>query len=245
MTLPVGPSLVGGIRRAANRNGALLALAYVIVGGLWQVLFYSAIATSISRSGVSTQAASLPAVDLPLTVAAGGAIVSLFALQYLTVVSIRTFVGGHSRSIPTEYYTRNIGFVLVNTLVGSVVFGLVIALGSILFLVPGIIAYVAFVFVLVYIAAEDENVVSAFRSSWNLTRGHWLRLFLILAVVFVGLSVVPGIIAAVTQLVVGAVAGFELGTLVSGVIVLPFSLLVLGILAEAFTQLRTEQARTY
>jgi hypothetical protein len=95
-------------------------------------------------------------------------------------------------------------------------------------LIPGIIAYVSFVTVLVYVAAEDENVVAAFRSSWSLTHGHWLRLFLLLLVVTVGMSVVPSVIAALTQLVVGAVSGFEFGTLISEVVVLPFSLLVLG-----------------
>lgn len=243
MALSVGSSLTGGFRRVANRNGMLLAFGYVLVGGVWQVLLYSAITAWIPQPDPASQTTSLPTVDIPLTVSAAGAVVSLLTLQYLTIVSIRTFVGGHSRSIPAAYYTRNIGFVLVNAVLGGLVYSLIILIGSILLVVPGIIAYVAFVFVLVYVAAEDENVIAAFRSSWNLTRGHWLRLFLLLLVVTVGLSIVPSVIAALTQLVVGAVSGFEFGTLISGVVVLPFSLLVLGILAEAFTQLREAQSR--
>jgi hypothetical protein len=240
MTFRVGSSLVGGIRRTANRNGLVLALAYVAVGTVWQVLFYSAIVSQVPRS--ATRNTPLPTVPLPTAVAALGAVVSLLLLQYLTVVSIRTFVGGHSRLIPAEYYTRNIGFVLVNAVVGSIALGIVVLVGFALLVVPGIVAYVAFLFVLVYITAEDRNVVSAFRDSWRLTRGHWLRLFLLLLAVLVGLVILPGVLSTLTQVVVSAVLGVELGTLLSGVIVLPFSLVVLGILAEAFTQLRDDPA---
>jgi hypothetical protein len=44
-----------------------------------------------------------------------------------------------------------------------------------------------------------------------------------------------------TSLVVGAIAGEGIGILLSGVVGLPFSLLILAILAEAFTQLRESQ----
>ena len=243
MSFSVSSSLTGGIRRATNRNGLLLALAYMIIGGAWQVLFYSAVSTWIPQPGpeATSQTMPLPTIDVPLAISAVGAIALLLALQYMTIVAIRTFVGGYSHSIPTEYYTRNIGFVLVNAIVGSLVFGIAIFLGSLLLVIPGIIAYVAFVFVLLYIAAEDENFISAFSSSWSLTRGHWLRLFALLAVVTITLSIVQFVSATLLQLGITAVSGAGLGTLVSGVVSIPFTLLVLGILAEAFTQLREDR----
>ena len=244
MSLQIRTSLTGGIGRCVNRNGLLLALAYVFVGAAWQVLLYSAVVTAIEQSAAPSGASALPTVGLPLAASAGGAVVSLVLLQYLTIVTIRTFVGGHTRSIPTELYTRNIPYVLVNSIVGSLALGLVIFLGSILFVVPGIIAYVAFVFTLLYIAAEDQSLIAAFRSSWNVTRGNWLRLFGLLVVVFVAITVVPGVLSALTSAVFTATLGPALATLASGTLTLPFSLLVLGILAEAFTQLRTTQARS-
>jgi len=95
---------------------------------------------------------------------------------------------------------------------------------------------------LVYIAVEDENFVAALRDSWTLTRGNWLPLFVLLLIVFAGLGLVPGILAALVSFIVGAYAGPAVSTLVSGLITLPFSLFVLGILAEAFVQLRGEEA---
>lgn len=172
MSLQIRTSLTGGIGRCFNRNGLALALAYVLVGAAWQVLLYSAVVTAIRASAASGGISALPSVDLPLAASAGGVVVTLLLLQYLTVVTIRTFVGGHGRTIPTEFYTRNIGSVLVNSIMGSLVFGILIFVGRILFVVPEIITYVAFIFTLIYISAEDQNFITAFQSSWNVTRGH-------------------------------------------------------------------------
>ena len=244
MSLQIRSSLTGGIGRCLNRNGLLLALAYVFVGAAWQVLLYSAVVTAIEQSAAPSGASALPTVDLPLVVSAGGAVVALVLLQYLTIVTIRTFVGGHTRTIPAEFYTRNIPYVLVNSIIGSLALGLVIFVGSILFVVPGIIAYVAFIFTLLYIAAEDQSFIAAFRSSWNVTRGNWLRLFGLLVVVLVAITIVPGVLSALTSAVFAATLGTGIATLVSGTLTLPFSLLLLGILAEALTQLRTAQERS-
>ena len=244
MSLQIRTSLTGGLGRCLNRNGLLLALAYVLVGAVWQVLLYSAVVTAVGQSAAPSGASALPTVDLPLVVSAGGAVVSLVLLQYLTIVTIRTFVGGHTRTIPAEFYTRNIPYVLVNSIIGSLALGLVIFVGSILFVVPGIIAYVAFIFTLLYIAAEDQSFIAAFRSSWNVTRGNWLRLFGLLVVVLVAITIVPGVLSALTSAVFAATLGTGIATLVSGTLTLPFSLLLLGILAEALTQLRTAQERS-
>jgi hypothetical protein len=244
MSLQIRSSLTGGIGRCLNRNGLLLALAYVFVGAAWQVLLYSAVVAAVGQSAAQGGASALPTVDLPLVVSAGGAVVALVLLQYLTIVTIRTFVGGHTRTIPAEFYTRNIPYVLVNSIIGSLAFGLAIFVGSILFVVPGIIAYVAFIFTLLYIAAEDQSFIAAFRSSWNVTRGNWLRLFGLLVVVLLGITIVPGVLSALTSAVFTTTLGPALATLASGTLTLPFSLLLLGILAEAFTQLRTAQERS-
>jgi len=212
------------------------------LGLIWQVAFYSAFATWLQRTNPEMTDVALPTVDVPLAVSATVAIVALLLLQVAAIVSIRTFVGGHTDEIPSEYYTRDIVPVLANALVGSLAYGLLVFVGSLLFLIPGIIAYVAFLFMLVYIAVEDENFVAALRDSWTLTRGNWLPLFVLLLIVFPGLGLVPGILAALVSVIVGAYAGPAVSTLVSGLITLPFSLFVLGILAEAFVQLRGEEA---
>jgi len=241
MALRIGSSLTGGVSRVANRNGAALISAYVVLGLVWQVAFYSAFATWLQEANPEMTDIPLPTVDVPIAVSATVAIFALLLLQVAAIVSIRTFVGGYTDEIPSEYYTRNIVLVLANALVGGLAYGLIVFLGTVLFIIPGLIAYVAFLFMLVYIAVEDENFVAALRDSWHLTRGHWTPLFGLLLIILVGLSLIPGILSAVLSFIVGAYAGRAMSTLVSGVITLPFSLLVLGILAEAFVQLRGDE----
>jgi len=62
-----------------------------------------------------------------------------------------------------------------------------------------------------------------------------------LLVVVAGIGLISGVLTAMTSLVVGAIAGEGIGILLSGVVGLPFSLLILATLAEAFTQLRESQ----
>ncbi|TKX68675.1 hypothetical protein EXE45_10960 [Halorubrum sp. SP9] len=216
-------------------------IAYLMIGAAWQIPFYSAVVTGLERSGTPTENVALPAVDAPLAVSVSAAILMLLGLQWLTVVTIRTLVGGHTRTIPSEYYTRNIVSVLLNSLVGGLVYVVLMLVGSVLFVIPGIIAYVAFIFVLVYVAVEDKNFIAGFRDSWQLTRGHWLRLSGLLLIIVAGIGLISGVLTAMTSLVVGATVGQGIGILLSGVVGLPFSLLMLATLAEAFTQLRESQ----
>ncbi|MCD2204952.1 hypothetical protein [Halobacterium sp. KA-6] len=140
--------------------------------------------------------------------------------------------------------TRNIVYVLVNSILGSIAFGFLVTLGTILLVIPGIIAYIAFLFMIVYITVEDENFIAALRDSWTLTRGNWLRLFGLLLVLFVVVGIFASLLSVGTRIAITAVAGQSLGTLVSGIIALPVSLLTLGILAEAYTQLRNQTGTT-
>jgi hypothetical protein len=243
VTLKIGSSLAGGISRVANRNGLLLMIAYLTIGAAWQIPFYSAVVTGLEQSGTPTENVALPAIDAPLAVSVSAAILMLLGLQWLTVVAIRTFVGGHTQAIPSEYYTRNIVPVLLNSLAGGLIYGVLMFVGSVLFVIPGVIAYVAFIFMLVYVAVEDKNFIAGFRDSWRLTRGNWLRLFGLFLIIVAGIGIISGVVTATTSVVVGAIAGQAIGILLSGVVGLPFSLLILATLAEAFTQLRESEKR--
>lgn len=218
-------------------------VAYLIIGAAWQIPFYSAVVTGLERSGTPTENVVLPTIDAPLAVSVSAAILMFLGLQWLTITTIRTFVGGHTQAIPSEYYTRNIIPVLLNSLIGGLIYVVLMLVGSVLFVIPGIIAYIAFIFMIVYIAVEDKNFIAGFRDSWQLTRGHWLRLFGLLLTLVAGIGLISGVLTAMTSLVVSAIAGEAVGTLLSGVVGLPFSLLILATLAEAFTQLRESQKR--
>jgi len=237
VSLNIGSSLTGGLRRVATRNGALILLAYAAIGLVWQVALYSLLATQLPRDA-TTGATTLPSVDAPFPVVALATVLAFVALQYLTIVAVRVFVSGNSRSIPGEYYRRNAVGAFVNAIIGGLVYGILVAIGTVLLIVPGIIAYVAFCFTIFYVIVDDENFVAALRDSWRLTRGNWLRLFVVLFILFIAVGVGGGIVSVVAAVVVGAVAGPSAATVASGVLALPFSILTLGVLSEAFVQLR-------
>ncbi|MFC6723265.1 hypothetical protein ACFQE1_02420 [Halobium palmae] len=239
MALNVTQSLTGGLRRTATKNGLLLIVAYAVLGSVWQVVFSSLFVRWMSTTfpELPNAGGGLLTIDAPMSLLAIAAIVLLLTLNYLTIVAIRVFVGGYSQSLPREVLTRNVPLAIANTLVGGIVFSLLMLIGSILLFIPGIIAYLAFVFMTVFIAVEDENFVAAFRDSWRLTRGNWIRLFLLFTGSFVGM-VALSLIVTFGSTVIGSTA---VSTLVTTVVYLPLSMFLLGILAEAFLQLQNER----
>ncbi len=103
-----------------------------------------------------------------------------------SIVAIRLFVGIETEYIPRKYFTRNIIRAFFNSVIGGILFGILVSIGFILLLIPGIFLYVSLVFWIVYIAVEDNNFVESFRNSWHLTKeNRWSVFALILSVLFV------------------------------------------------------------
>lgn len=240
MTLRIGSSLSGGIGRVLTRNGLVLVVAALAVGLPWTVAFNSLFVQWLGGMGLDadTAATGMPTVALPTAVLAALGVLLLLVFVWLNVVAIRTFVSGRADGIPREFLTRRIGWVLVNSFVAGILVSLAVGIGTILLLVPGIIAYVALVFTPLFVAVDDENAVTALRKSWRLTRGNWIRLFVLLLVLFV----VVGLGSAAFNFAVTLLAGpaNPAGQLVTSAVSYLVSFLTLGVLAEAFTQLRAD-----
>lgn len=242
MTLDIESALTGGVRCAVSRNGAVLAAAYAAVAVVWQVSVNSLFAATVFAD--LDEAVGSPTVDAPAPVLTVAAVVMLAVLTHVGVVAIRVFVGGHRDSIPSELYTRNAAFAVLNMIVGGIVFSIILLLGTLAFVVPGVIAYVAFAFMSVYVAVEDDNFVAAFRNSWRLTRGHWVRLFALLLVVMIGVGVIAGVVTFATTFGIAVAGGSDAATLATVVVYAPLWLVIMGVLAEAFTQLRADAEPT-
>ncbi|WP_049915294.1 hypothetical protein [Haloferax mucosum] len=244
MSLDISKSITGGISRAATRNGAILIAAYAIVGLGWQVAFNSLLNQLVSGLNTSGAAVSssttILSVDLPMSVLAVLAFVFLILLQYLALVATRVFVGGYERSIPNDVLTRNIPLAIVNLFVGGIVYTALFVIGSFVFLIPGVIAYLAFVFMTFYIAVEDENFIAALSDSWSLTRGNWIRLLLLFVILFV-IAFALGIVLVIMSFALSFLSQMA-SALFSALVFIPLSVLSLGVLAEAFIQLRNEDS---
>lgn len=64
-------------------------------------------------------------------------ILLLISYVVVSIVAIRVFVGDENKKIRKEFFTRNIVSAWVNTFIGAILYGIVIGIGFILFVIPG------------------------------------------------------------------------------------------------------------
>jgi len=235
MSLQLGRALSEGATQLVSRTGAMLLGTYAVLIGTILPLSNTMFVRLYERAGLTTAAEALPlALDVSLSVAVAGYLGVALASTYVSVVAIRTFVAGARESFPDGAFTRNVPLAIVNVVVGGVAYSVLVTLGTLALVVPGIIAYVAFVFMVPYIAVEDRNFVAALRESYRLSKGHWLLLFALVVIVVAAASVVGGVGGLAAALLLPPAAGQLALVLVQA----PVSVYVLAVIAAAFNQLR-------
>lgn len=250
MSLDVGEALRDGFGRTTARNGLVLMLAIFVVS-LSTTVFSQTVTVALvdALAELASEQGTQPPQEgdlgptpfaLPLSpwIAGISLVVSWVLGQVVTIVAIRTFVSDVTDTIPGAFLRRRIGWVLVNVIVGQIVVGVLVLVGLVLLILPGIFLAVSLYFVTQVIAVEDEDFVEAMRESWRLARGSRIQIFL-LAVVLVGLSFlvsIPSLLVAET-LPVGAV-------LYSLVATAPVSVFAIATVARAYVQLETTREET-
>jgi len=235
MALQIGSTLQEAGYRLFSRTGAILLGAFFALLIGFQALFNTIVATAYARMGYGEIAAALPlTLDVPLSVAGAGIAVGFVVSLFLTIVSFRTFVAGARESFPEGAFTRNVPLAMVNVFVGGIVYGLLVFIGSLLLLIPGIFAYVAFIFMVPYVIVEDRNFVAALKESYRLTEGDRLALFGLLFIVIAAAALVGGLVG-----LVGALALPQPAAQLPTVVIQPLvSLYSTAVIAVAFEQLR-------
>lgn len=224
MALNIGRALREGIARTVARNGLLVAALMAVSTALSLLAYNSALESVLPDA--PDQAVGLVGPTLPLSpLVASVATVVLYLVSFVVVaIALRTFVTGETRRIPGEYVTRNLGWMLLNYVVGYVVFYVALWIGFIFLFVPGLFLLVSLYFWFVLVAVEDQNFVEAFRNSWGLASGNrWSLLGLGLIVMVVGgvvygtlfvatLAVPPWVELVVFAAIGGAFAVFSVAT---------------------------------
>ncbi|WP_265108375.1 hypothetical protein [Halosolutus halophilus] len=225
MVFSIIDAMAEGFDRTRQRNGLLLAAIFAVLA------VGNALVTRSTLGPMGTGEA--PAGGLVTFGAGLLSIVLALATLVATIVALRTFVSDETETIPREFVRRNVGLVALNMLVGAIVFALVVALGSLFLLLPGLFLLVSLYYWGVFVAVENQNFVRAFRSSWALTRGSRLRLFgLGVAVLAIGLAV--NAVVGLPALLIGGVFGLVL-TQVAGAALTVYTL---ATTARAYEQLR-------
>ena len=157
------------------------------------------------------------ALPIPVPVAAALSVAFAVIAEFLRIVTIRVFASDETERIPRELLTRKAVFATLNGVVGGLVVGAAIVLGTLLLILPGLFLAVSFYLVRQVIAVEDANFVDAIVRAWELSKGNRLALFGLLVIVwFAGLIVgLPATVALVVSSTVSVLLSAVIGGFVT------------------------------
>ena len=242
MGIDIGQAFREGASRTAGKNGLILAAAFTGIALLTIVLFQSLLVAGFESALSAFQSAS-PAelgleqseyddtvaefetaleevrstAPLALGVSAGlaacGLLFVVLASEAVSIIAVRVFAATDSDAVSSDVITENILLATLNGFVGAIVVWGLILLGSLFFLLPGIILAVLFYFLRQEIALKGKNFVQGMADSWRLTKGHRLEVFLIGAALVIvsrleeASSAVLGIFSTTVGTVVAAIIG--------------------------------------
>lgn len=271
MTLSIGAAVSDGLSLAASRNGAVLAGVFLAAETLGLLLFLAA-GTMYVPVDFGTGLASgsgVPVGELP-EVASGVAIVltGLFnsiVFVPISVVAIRTFVGGATDEFPDAYLFRRLGRATLSGVVATfahsaLLFGIPMGAGllAVVVLVATsgplaiigvvvlvclaiggvVLAWLQFLFLLHEIGVRDRGVVDAFRGSWATVRGSRPKLALLAGGLAIVRMTISGAGAPTPQdsLTADQLALTSVSLVASAVV----GVVVVAIMARAYRQLRPD-----
>ena len=237
MALRLGRAVSRGIRRSLSVSG----LVVLGLTALYQIVFVTALNTLIVNQlpdQIPPREAGVSSLTLPLSTDAA-IVVTVVSLLigfgvFLVAARLLSRDSAELSSLPADVFTRRIGRAFLSAAAVSLVLGVVIPLGFALLIIPGLFLAISFQFAIFAVAVEDDGPLDALRRSWELASGNRWRL-LGLVVLF---GVVGGISGAAGSVV--SLASPLVGQLVSLGANSVFLVLMYGILADAFLQLREE-----
>lgn len=204
MPLSISKAFRNGFRHAFSKNGIALmvfAVFFMSVSRVTSSVLFTKLLgqeSFLATGSIMAQMASLPTAVLGLITAIAFTLVSGFA-----VVAIRTLTHDVTHMIPLEFIERNILRSTLNLMIGGMIFWILMGLGLILLIIPGLFIASLLLYFQFYVAVEDENFIEAMRKSVGLTSGNRLKNFGLITLLFITFIVSTVLIAIVIKLVLG------------------------------------------
>ncbi|WP_049898823.1 hypothetical protein [Halococcus agarilyticus] len=225
MSLRIGTALREGARRTFTRDGLVLVIVFVLIGIITALATQTITAEILdaflefarSNQGTGEGEITPEQVDTFETFAEGQArfalpispivaglllVLTAFLAEAANLVAIRAFLAESGRALSGGLARRNIVVATLNGIVGGIVVGVIVAIGLVFLIVPGIFFAIAFLFLRQEIAVEDTNFVDAMADSWQLTKGDRLELFALV----LGVVVLISLVSTVVPLLIGFVS---------------------------------------
>lgn len=188
MAVDIGEAMSEGLNNFVNKNVLYLTFAIAASYLLYDI-------------GLDTLLSGLGETNTPLALASstilGYSLVGVFIalVSYLSVVSLRVLASDEKDSIPESMYNENIIWPVLNLAVGSIIFIILVSIGFLLFVIPGIFLLVVLYFYSFEIAVGGKNFFEAMKGSYSLTKGNRIRLFALGLIVTVLTSILSILIA--------------------------------------------------
>jgi hypothetical protein len=174
-------------------------------------------AFALSKSILFALLAGLLSLAVPFLLT--GALAQAVSARYL----------GRPMTIAEAYESLGTGTVL--RLVGVSFLGaLLVLVGVIFFIIPGIYIGVRFVVAAQATVLERQSVTDSLRRSWNLVEGNWWRVFGIVLVVAILVILLEALVSRLVGTVVGTALGTGLSTVVVGTVIQPIQSIALTLL---------------
>lgn len=229
MSVNIGDALSTGADKLTTTAGIQLGILYVALQLITALGANSAISSVDTAAGTTA-----PALSLPIGVAGGAVLATLGGLLNiaLTIVVFRTVAHDTAElgAIP-DGVTDDMLKTGVFIVIAGIIQGILVALGFILLIIPGLFILVSLLFTQVYITIEGEGPLEALSSSWKLAKGNRFPLFGLGVILFV-ISLLASIPTTIVSLA-SPVAGMLLNYVVSGFV----SIFTTAVLVAAYQQL--------
>lgn len=232
MTVDIAAVIREGVRKTTARNGLqLLGVTYVLLA---VYALFVPVQTEFDPAAEEPMAAE-PVLGTSASVGGLVGLLTMILSLYVAVVAYRTFASDETERIPPEATSERAVAAVANLVVGGLVFMILVTIGSIFFLIPGLFLLVSLWFFGIAIAVEGDNFVAGMRRSWGLTRGSRLELFGLGVVVFV-LVVAISAAFGIPEVAIGGVVGLLIGQLGAAIAVV----FMYATTAVAYQQLRDD-----
>jgi len=260
MSFTVGEALSGAVDRLTTSAGALLigglALFGIVRTGAGQDVYRGIVEEILDelegadfRDNLGPQqtdaletaeiAMEESIAELPLALGLGpGPAAGVWVLAYVlglvvAVLAIDAF--GREHDAPGDLGTERLGWKTLNLFFGGIVFGLLIFVGLLLFVLPGLIFLVLLVFFPAAIVLDDENFFGALGSSIGVARAN-VGGSIVVVLVLIVVGIVVGLTNSILEGALPDVAGAITAELLSAV-VLAFTL---ALVARAYADATSE-----
>lgn len=238
MSLQLTDAISDGIGRTLTPTGGVAFVSLLALQFLSLASINTFMAAQLPPEVTETLGVTLPVSGTVAGVLSVGTV--LFTAVYFVIVA-RAFARPRSElsSLPSSLYTRRMARATLSMLVGGLLVGIAVVIGSAFLFLPGIFLAACFMFVIFAVGVEDRGVFGALKRSWGLARGHRLKL----GVFVVSLGVL-GTLVSVPSAILQAGGDPLLGNLVTIVANSVVFVFVYGIMAAMYVQLGDGSTRS-